>query len=83
LLTEKFETSTVKIYPNPVKNSLTIEANSAIDKIVVYSILGQEVISKSPKSSATTLQTSTLQRGTYIVKSTIGGKTTTSKFIKE
>jgi hypothetical protein len=83
LATEKFETSTIKMYPNPVKNSLTIEANSAIDKIVVYSILGQEVISKSPKSSATTLQTSTLQRGTYIVKSTIGGKTTTSKFIKE
>ena len=83
LATEKFETSTVKMYPNPAKNTLTIEANSTIDKIIVYSILGQEVISKSPKSSATTLQTSTLQKGTYIVKSTIGGKTTTSKFIKE
>ena len=83
LATEKFETSTVKMYPNPVKNTLTIEANSAIDKIVVYSILGQEVMSKSPKSNSTTLQTSALQKGTYIVKSTIDGKTATSKFIKE
>ncbi len=83
LATEKFETSNVKMYPNPVKNTLTIEANSTIDKIAVYSILGQEVMSKSPKSSSTTLQTSALQKGTYIVKSTIDGKTATSKFIKE
>jgi hypothetical protein len=81
--TEKFETSNVKMYPNPVKNTLTIEANSTIDKIAVYSILGQEVMSKSPNSNATTLQTSNLQKGTYIVKSTIDGKTSTSKFIKE
>jgi hypothetical protein len=81
--TEKFETSNVKMYPNPVKNTLTIEANSTIDKIAVYSILGQEVMSKSPNSNATTLQTSSLQKGTYIVKSTIDGKTATSKFIKE
>jgi len=81
--TEKFETSNVKMYPNPVKNTLTIEANSTIDKIAVYSILGQEVMSKSPNSNATTLQTSNLQKGTYIVKSTIDGKTATSKFIKE
>ena len=83
MATEKFETSTVKMYPNPVKNTLTIEANSPIDKIAVYSILGQEVMSKFPKSSSTTLQTSALQKGTYIVKSTIDGKTATSKFIKE
>ena len=83
LATEKFETSTVKMFPNPVKNTLTIEANSPIDKIAVYSILGQEVMSKSPKSNSTTLQTSALQKGTYIVKSTIDGKTATSKFIKE
>jgi hypothetical protein len=81
--TEKFETSNVKMYPNPVKNTLTIEANSTIDKIAVYSILGQEVMSKSPNSNSTTLQTSALQKGTYIVKSTIDGKTATSKFIKE
>jgi hypothetical protein len=83
LATEKFETSNVKMYPNPVKNTLTIEANSTIDKIAVYSILGQEVMSKSPNSNSTTLQTSALQKGTYIIKSTIDGKTATSKFIKE
>ena len=81
--TEKFETSNVKMYPNPVKNTLNIEAKGSIERVAVYSILGQEVMSKSPNSNATTLQTSNLQKGTYIVKSTIDGKTSTSKFIKE
>ena len=81
--TSKFETSNVKMYPNPAKNNLNIEAKGYIERIAVYSILGQEVMSKSPKSSSTTLQTSALQKGTYIVKSMIDGKAATSKFIKE
>ena len=81
--TQNFETSKVSLYPNPVKNTLNIEAKGSIERVAVYSILGQEVMSKSPKSNATTLQTSGLQKGTYIVKSTIDGKTATSKFIKE
>jgi hypothetical protein len=81
--TSKFETSTVKMYPNPAKNTLNIDANGSIERVAIYSILGQEVMSKSPKSNSTTLQTSGLQKGTYIVKSTIDGKTTTSKLIKE
>jgi len=81
--TQNFETSKVSMYPNPVKNTLNLEAKGSIERVAVYSILGQEVMSKSPKSNATTLQTSGLQKGTYIVKSTIDGKTATSKFIKE
>jgi hypothetical protein len=79
----KFETSSVKMYPNPVRNTLTIEANSAIQKISVYNILGQEVMSKSPKSSSATLQTSALEKGTYIVKTDIDGNISTNKLIKE
>ena len=81
--TPTFETSKMSLYPNPVKNTLNIEAKGSIERVAVYSILGQEVMSKSPKSNSTTLQTSGLQKGTYIVKSTIDGKTSTSKFIKE
>lgn len=80
---KSFEASNIKMYPNPAKNSVSIEANASIEKIAVYSILGQEVLSKKPNSNSTTIETSSLQRGTYIVKSTIGGKTATSKLIKE
>ncbi len=81
--TDSFVASKVRMYPNPAKNTLNIDANGSIEKVSVYSILGQEVLSKKPNSNSTTLQTSGLQRGTYIVRSTIDGKTTTSKLVKE
>jgi hypothetical protein len=83
LSTAKFETSSVKMYPNPVRNTLTIDANSSIQKVSVYNILGQEVMKASPKSNSVTLQTSELQKGAYMVRTEIDGKVSTSKIIKE
>jgi Secretion system C-terminal sorting domain len=81
--TNKFETSNVKMYPNPVKNTLTIEANSEIQRVSVYNILGQEVLKASPKSNSATLQTNELQKGVYMVTTEIDGKLSTSKVVKE
>lgn len=81
--TTQFEKSNVKMYPNPVKNMLTIDANSTIKKVSFYNILGQEVLSRTPKSNSTTVQTSALQKGVYIVKTDIDGKVSTTKIIKE
>jgi endoglucanase len=81
--TEKFETSSVKMYPNPVKNTLTIDANSEIQRVSVYNILGQEVLKASPKANSVTLQTNELQQGVYMVTTEIDGKFSTSKVVKE
>ena len=81
--TEKFEISSVKMFPNPVKNTLTIEANASIEKISVYNILGQEVLKASPKSNTATLQTNELPKGVYMVTTEIEGKLSTSKVVKE
>ena len=83
LSTAKFDTSSIKMYPNPVLNTLTIEANSEIQRVSIYNVLGQEVMSRSPKSNATTLQTSELQKGMYMVTTEINGNSSTSKIIKE
>jgi hypothetical protein len=81
--TAKFETSNVKMYPNPVKNTLTIDANASINKVSVYNILGQEVLKASPKSNSVTLQTNELGKGVYMVATEIDGKVSTSKIVKE
>ena len=81
--TESFQAPGVKMYPNPAKNSVTIDANGSIQKVTIYSILGQEVLTKKTNSNSATIQTSSLPRGTYIVRSTVDGKTSTSKLIKE
>jgi hypothetical protein len=83
LSTAKFDTSSIKMYPNPVRNTLTIDANSSIQKVSVYNILGQEVMTASPKSNSATLQTSALQKGAYMVRTEIDGNVSTSKIIKE
>jgi len=81
--TNKFQPSSVKMYPNPVKNTLTIEANSEIQRVSVYNTLGQEVLKASPKSNTATLQTNELQKGVYMVTTEIDGNLSTSKVVKE
>jgi hypothetical protein len=83
LSTSKFDKASLKMYPNPVKNKLNIEANGSIQKVSVYNVLGQEVMSVSPKSNTTSLQTNQLKIGIYIVKIDIDGVIRTSKFLKE
>lgn len=73
----------VNIYPNPASNQLTIEANETIQKVSIYNLIGQEVLTKNPKSTKTTLQINELPQGVYIVSTTIEGKDSTLKFIKE
>jgi len=81
--TTKFEKSSLKVYPNPASTSLNIEANNPIERVSVHNILGQEVLSKSPKTNNTTLDISNLQKGTYILRTTSEGKTETTKVLKK
>ena len=83
LSTEKFTATKVNMYPNPVKNTLTIEANSTIQKVSIYNVLGQEVLTASPKSNSATLQTSELNAGVYMVNTQVDGAISASKIIKE
>jgi hypothetical protein len=78
-----FAISKVKIYPNPASNQLSIDADGEIQKVSIYNLIGQEVLTKSSKGNKTTLQTSGLHKGVYIAKTTIDGKESTTRFIKE
>ncbi len=80
------ETNSLEIftyYPNPVVNTLTIEAKKAISNISVYNIVGQQVQVVSPNSSKTTIKMDELQQGVYFVTITIDGAQETIKVIKK
>lgn len=83
LATDSFEVSKVKMYPNPATNVLNIESISTIEKVAVYNVLGQQVLSEIPNKALVTLDVSNLQVGVYVVKTTIDGNVSSSKFIKE
>jgi len=71
--------NTFNIYPNPVKDSLSIQLNEKIDNIEIYSVTGQKVKSIQ---NAKQIQLAELASGTYIIKVAANGKVYTKKFIK-
>ena len=78
-----FEVAKVKLYPNPTSNILNIECTASIQAITVYNVLGQEVMTTSPKADSVTINISDFQSGVYLVKSTVDGTTSTSRIIKK
>jgi len=70
-------------YPNPVKNTLSLNAQKSIETIIVYNMLGQKVLHTAPNSIASELDMSSLSTGTYFVKVTIESVTQTIRVIKQ
>jgi len=83
LSVSSFEKSNIKMYPNPATTNFTIEAESPVENVTVYNMLGQEVISITPNTQQTTIDISTLKVGVYIVKATINGVVSSSRLVKE
>lgn len=73
----------LNMYPNPVsKGTLYITSNSSEAKLVsVYDLLGKQVLNS--KTSNNSVNVSSLNSGSYIVKITEDGKTDTKKLIIE
>ncbi|MEY8848706.1 T9SS type A sorting domain-containing protein [Psychroserpens sp. XS_ASV72] len=84
LSTVSFENENAFTYfPNPVKNELTLKAQSNIQNISVYNMLGQEVLRTAPKALETNLDMNSLGQGAYFVKVTINDVTETVRVIKQ
>jgi hypothetical protein len=83
LANDTFANNTLKIYPNPASNAITLENESAIESVNIYNVVGQEVKVAAPNANSITLDISNLESGMYIIKSVSEGKTNTTKFVKK
>jgi hypothetical protein len=81
--TDNFTAAKINMYPNPTKNTFTIEAKNNIQHVSVLNMLGQEILKSNPNKLSTSLNLSSFQNGVYVIKTTVDGKVTTSKIIKE
>lgn len=70
-------------YPNPVKNTLTLNAQNNIENVRMYNMLGQEVMNVKPQNVDSELDMSRLDSGAYFVQVTIAGITETVRVIKQ
>ncbi|MEJ6675408.1 MAG: T9SS type A sorting domain-containing protein, partial [Polaribacter sp.] len=70
--------NSIIIYPNPVKNILTIDG-LVVQDVVIYSVLGKEVLKISNQNR---VNVSSLSKGVYFIKVSDGINASTKKFIK-
>ena len=84
-IADNFVNANIKIYPNPVQNSLHIESinGNVIHLITIYDIIGQEIIALPCTGSDSTVEVSNLKTGTYFIGINSDKGTAYSKFIKE
>lgn len=75
--------SGVKLYPNPAKSTLIIEAVSKIVNVKILTVYGQELLSINPETNTSILNIDNLSKGTYMLRTTFDDKVTISKFVKE
>jgi hypothetical protein len=71
------------MYPNPVLDILHLSADNTINTIVIYNMLGQEVLETSSNSNNTQIDLSTLPSGSYIVKIQAGEQVGSYNLIKQ
>lgn len=70
-------------YPNPVNNTLNLNASTTITQVRVTNILGQNMLQQNINATQTALDISTLKAGNYFMEITIDKLTHTYQFIKE
>jgi len=71
----------VNLFPNPVQDFMTVQANDNIKDISIYNVTGQKVISQTVSSKTVTINTSSLTAGIYYVKTNLDNGTFTKKIV--
>ena len=71
----------LEIYPNPTSNQLTIEGK-AIGQVVVFNLMGQEVLRQTVNADKAVVAMSALPNGTYFVSIETADEVTVRKVVK-
>lgn len=80
------KTADLKIYPNPVTGSVTLQAlnSGKMNSVIVYNLVGTEVLKASVNGSTIVIDMSSLTSGMYLYKVQMNDNTTVSgKLMKE
>lgn len=83
LSTDKNTLNGFSFYPNPVENTLHLNAAEPIEDLKIYNLLGQKVMEHTPNTMNTIIAVDKLATGSYILKATVNSKIGTHKFLKK
>jgi PKD repeat protein len=79
----KLSQNVLTIFPNPVKDVMTVQANNNIKDIYIYNETGQVVINQMVSSKTTKINTSGLSAGIYYMKAILNNGTVVKKVVIE
>ena len=82
LAVDNFTKDVFSIYPNPVNDMLNISSKTEISNVMVYDLLGKEIVSITPNMNLTQIDMSSFSSGVYMVKVTVGNSSKTYKIVK-
>jgi hypothetical protein len=77
-----FNNQSATLYPNPVNNIINITGEGIIENIAIYNLMGQLVYSANPANNTAAINVSNLTSGVYIVNTTMNGRQTSERIIK-
>lgn len=81
LNTDTFLVDKIAVYPNPAKNKIQFSNIDAVSaEIRIFNVLGKQVFHQS-KIKENTLDISSFNKGVYLVKINVDGKTKTQKLV--
>ena len=83
LSTDDFSIANFKVFPNPTSDRWNVSSNAIVDSVVVYDILGKQVIALSPNANDVTIDASSLNPGMYFAEINGVNGSKTVKLIKE
>ena len=79
---DEVEGTQVTLYPNPTVGQLNIESAENIREVVIYNALGQKVVNSYNLGNSSTMNLSSLTKGTYTMSVRLqNGETIVRKFI--
>ena len=64
---EEVETQAVQVYPNPVKDVITVKAEN-LSSVVIYNSIGQKVFAQELDANELTINMSDYETGIYMVR---------------
>jgi hypothetical protein len=69
-------------YPNPLQNVLSVKGSTNVESILIYDLMGRNVLSDSPNKFEFNLNVSHLEKGVYMLKIKSGDNVITKKLVK-
>ena len=81
--TNEFQLNETSLFPNPAKELLTVSLSQPVSStIVVYNLLGQQILTKTATTKNIAIPVSELKSGVYLVRIEAEGQVVTRKFVK-